>query len=149
MAPHIAPSTEPISDAVLRPDELLPTWLVAVVFAGEAPGSMAADVLAGEALGSMVVDAILGEALELLGPEIVGEGEAVVKLVCAFSVTVAVVFGTKVSIFSAAFAVKITLDVAHIYITVSPLLNSSFPTKGAADPLYECKLRSQQGSEYN
>ena len=137
MAPHIAPSTEPMSDAVLRPDELLPTWLAAVVFAGEAPGSMA-------------VDAILGEALELLGPEIVGEGEAAAKLVCAFSVVdVAVVLGGKVSIFSATLAVKIPPDDPQPPKTVPPLLNSSFQPEGAAEPLYECKLRSQQGSDYS
>ena len=70
MAPHIAPSTEPMSDAVLRPDELLPALLAADVFAGEAPEWMAAEI-------------VPGEALELFGPEIVGEGEAAAKLVCA------------------------------------------------------------------
>ena len=124
MAPHIAPSTEPTSDAVLRPDELLPTWLAADVFAGEAP--------------------------ELFGLEIVGEGEAAAKLVCAFSVVdVAVVLRGKVIIFSSASAVKIPPYIPQPYQTVSPLLNSSFPTEGEAEPLYECKLRSQRGSDYN
>lgn len=124
MAPNIAPITEPTSDAVLRPDELLPTWLAADVFAGGAPEWMAADV-------------IPGEALELSGPEIVGEGDAVEKVVCALLVVdVAVVLRGKVNIFSSASAVKIPPEDPQPYQTVSPLLNSSFQPEGAAESLY-------------
>ena len=94
-APNIAPITEPTSDAVLRPDELLPAWL-------------AADVFAGEALEWMAAEVIPGEALELSGPEIVGEGVTAEELICALSVVdVAVVLRGKVKIFSSASAVKI------------------------------------------
>ena len=137
MAPNTAPSTEPSSDAVLRPDELLLTWLAADVFAGEAPEWLATDV---SAIG----------ALELFGPEIVGEGEAAAKLVCAPSVVdVAVVLRFKVIIFSLASAVNIPPDLPQPYQTVSPLLNSSLLAEGKAEPLYECQLRSRQGGEYN
>ena len=129
MAPNTAPSTEPSSDAVMRPDELLLTWLAADVFAGEVPEWLATDV---SAIG----------ALELLGPEIAGEGEAAAKLVCAPSaVDVAVVLRFKVIIFSSASAVNIPPDLPQPVQKVSPLLNSSFWAEGKAERLYECKLR--------
>ena len=97
----------------------------------------------------MVADAIPGRALELFGLEIVAEGEAAVRLVCAFSVVdVAVVLGGTVNRFSAASAVKIPPDVPQPYQTVSPLLNSSFHAEGEADPLHKCQRRQKQGREY-
>ena len=136
MAPNIAPITEPTSDAVLRLDDLLPAWL-------------AADVCAGEALEWMAADVIPGEALELFRPDIVGEGEAAAKLVCALSVVdVAGVLRGKVNMFSSASAVKMPPEEPQPYQTVSPLLNSSFQPEGAAESLYNHELRSQQGSEY-
>ena len=151
MAPNTAPSTEPSSDAVLRPDELLPSWLAADMFAGEVPEWPAADVLAGEVPEWLATDVSAIGALEFFGPEIVGEGEAAAKLVCAPSVVdVVVVLRFKVIIiFSSASAVNIPPDVPQPYQTVSPLLNSSFWAEGKAEPLYECQLRSRQGREYN
>ena len=64
IAPKIAPITEPTSDAVLRPEELLLAFV-------------AADVLAGEVL--VLVSA--GEALVDVGPEITAEGDATPRLV--------------------------------------------------------------------
>ena len=74
IAPKIAPITEPISDAVLRPEEPLP-FTAADVFADGAVVVVFAD----EALAVVFVGEV-GNVLEALVLEIAAEGDAIARL---------------------------------------------------------------------
>ena len=74
IAPETAPITEPISDAVLRPEELSPLT-AAYVF----PDGSVVIVFADEALAVVFVEE-MEDVLEALVPETAAEGDAIPRL---------------------------------------------------------------------